>query len=143
MNNKTKSQNKRDKRQLHVGRCLCGSIRYTLDAAPNFSHYCCCDDCQRWSGAPAVAWVDFPQNALKLEDNRKYLKMFRSSPVSQRAFCSNCGSSIFAIDDDGKNMSATIVTLDKPNSCHPGSVSYISYAPRWFCVKALKKDNDT
>lgn len=122
-----------------TGKCLCGSIRFSFNAKPVWPHYCCCDDCQRWSGAPAVAWVDFPQSSFGIQDPNKLLKRYRSSPTSERAFCSKCGSSLFAIDDDGKNMSVTIVTLDRPNLHRPESVSYTTFAPRWLPLKALRK----
>lgn len=122
-----------------AGKCLCGSITYFFAAEPIWPHYCCCDDCQRWSGAPTVAWVDFPQSSFSLNDPNGWLKIYRSSSASQRAFCSQCGSSLFAIDDDGKNMSVTIVTLDRPNLHRPETVSYVTFAPRWLPIKALKE----
>lgn len=123
--------------KLYSGSCLCGSIRFAFDAAPDWPHYCCCDDCQKWSGAPAVAWVDFPQASFHLTDGNQFLKRFKSSPIAHRAFCSNCGASLFAIDDDGKNMSVTISALERPNLHHPESVSYTCFAPKWFPHKNL------
>ena len=119
------------------GRCLCGGIQFEFSSQPDWPHYCCCDDCQKWSGAPTVAWVDFPQVAFKLSDPQNLLRKFKSSPIAQRAFCSQCGSSLFAIDDDGKNMSVTITTLDRPNLHCPESVSYTSFAPKWFPHKKI------
>jgi hypothetical protein len=116
---------------------LCGGIEFTFSAAPDWPHYCCCDDCQRWSGAPAVAWVDFPQSSFQLFDPQDLLRTFKSSPIARRAFCSRCGSSLFAIDDDGKNMSVTITTLDRPNPHQPESVSYTSFSPKWFPHKKI------
>ncbi len=43
-----------------TGGCLCGQIRYTLAASPEFPHFCTCHMCQKWTGAPVVAWADFP-----------------------------------------------------------------------------------
>ena len=40
-----------------TGGCLCGSLRYAVAAAPTNPHFCTCRQCQRWSGAPVVAWV--------------------------------------------------------------------------------------
>jgi len=116
----------------YSGGCLCGAVRFSFDATPVLPHYCCCDDCQKWSGAPAVAWVDFTQASFHLTDENQYLKKFKSSPIAHRAFCSNCGASLFAIDDDGLNMSVTISSLDRPNLHQPESVSYKSFAPKWF-----------
>ncbi|MBU6182936.1 MAG: GFA family protein [Verrucomicrobia bacterium] len=132
-----KPQAKRVSASSYTGACLCGGIRFTFHAEPDWPHYCCCDDCQKWSGAPAVAWVDFPQSAFHIDDEKAYLRRFKSSPIAHRAFCSNCGTSLFAIDDDGRNMSVTITSLDRPNLHRPESVSYTSFAARWFPHKEL------
>jgi hypothetical protein len=79
-----------------------------------------------------VAWVDFPQTSFHLSDETGVLRKDKSSPIARRAFCSTCGTSLFAIDEDGKNMSVTITTLDRPNLHRPESVSYTSFAPKWF-----------
>jgi hypothetical protein len=116
----------------YTGKCLCQSIRYEVSAPAEWPHYCCCDDCQKWSGAPTVAWVNFPQSAFTLHDEHLLLKKYRTSSIGQRAFCSACGSSLFYIDDDGKLISLVITSLDRPNLHRPESVSYKSMAPRWF-----------
>ena len=90
-----------------AGKCLCGGITFTFSAEPNWPHYCCCDDCQKWSGAPAVAWVDFPQSSFGLGDPEKLLRKHKSGGLAHRAFCSRCGSSLFAIDDDGPGFDET------------------------------------
>jgi hypothetical protein len=131
---------KKTKLTKHSGRCLCGGIEFEFSSPPNWPHYCCCDDCQKWSGAPAVAWVDFPQASFFISDEKGFLKKYKSSEITHRAFCSNCGSSLFAIDDNGKNMSVTITSLDKPNFHKPESMSYISFAPKWFPHRKIKED---
>ena len=130
-------KSKQAKSSAYSGSCLCGGIKFIFDSQPNWPHYCCCDDCQKWSGAPAVAWVDFPQTSFHITDEQGYLRKFKSSPITHRAFCSHCGTSLFAIDDDGKNMSVTITTLDRPNLHRPESVSYTSFTARWFPHKEL------
>jgi hypothetical protein len=118
--------------KTYPGRCLCGGVRFVFSAEPNWPHYCCCDDCQKWSGAPAVAWVDFPQAGFRVTRGSRLLRRFKSSPIAERAFCTRCGSSLFAIDDDGRNMSVAITALDRPNLHRPESVSYVQFAARWF-----------
>jgi hypothetical protein len=84
--------------------------------------------------------VDFPQSSFQLSDPQALLRTFKSTPIARRAFCSRCGSSLFAIDDYGQNMSVTITTLDSPNPHHPESVSYTSFSPKWFPHKKLVEE---
>ena len=39
------------------GGCVCGGVRYRLEAAPTQVNDCHCLDCRRSSGAPFVTWV--------------------------------------------------------------------------------------
>ena len=75
-----------------AGGCLCGRLRYTVSAEPSNPHYCSCRQCQRWSGAPVVAWIDAPLSATRIDGA---LSWHRSSERAQRGFCPSCGSTIF------------------------------------------------
>ena len=125
----------------YTGGCLCGKIRYRLSGKPKFPHFCSCDDCQRWSGAPIVAWVDFPCAELVWDGKGEEPTLFRSSEHTQRGFCSSCGGTLCALDDGSGFVSMTISTMDNPSVIVPKSHSYTEMAPRWLIVKAkaLKK----
>ncbi len=119
----------------HAGGCLCGRIRYRLRGAPEFPHFCSCRQCQRSSGAPVVAWVDFPLAALAWEGPGGEPAYFRQEET-RRGFCPSCGGAICAIDDDSDAVSITIATLDDPGALVPVSHSYPDSAPAWLRVKA-------
>ena len=120
----------------YTGGCLCGKIRYRLSGNPSFPHFCSCDDCQRWSGAPVVAWVDFPRASLVWESPDGEPALFRSSKRTQRGFCSSCGGTLCALDDGSNSVSITISTLDDPSAIVPKAHSYAEMAPKWLVVKA-------
>ena len=46
------------------GGCLCGALRYRLDAAPLDIGYCHCSMCRRSTGAPVLAWACIPAAAF-------------------------------------------------------------------------------
>ena len=58
--------------------------------------------CQRFSGAPVVAASAFPREAVVFtQGNPKYFEatqehamFYESSPIAERGFCPNCGSSL-------------------------------------------------
>jgi len=51
-------------KEKYTGGCACGRVSFSISGKASFPHFCSCNVCQRWSGAPVVAWVDFPLNAL-------------------------------------------------------------------------------
>lgn len=123
---------------IYSGGCLCRKIRYQLSGKPSFPHFCSCDDCQRWSGAPVVAWVDFPRESLVWLGTGGKPSIIKSSEQTSRGFCSSCGSSLSAWDNnsDSDSVSITISTMDDPNMIIPKSHSYPKMAPKWLVVKA-------
>ncbi|MFD2205560.1 GFA family protein [Kiloniella antarctica] len=115
------------------GGCLCGHIRFQATGKPTFPHLCSCRMCQTWSGAPTVAWVEFPLKNFSWTGPGGEPAKFKSSEKTQRGFCPNCGGSICAIDEGYDKISLTITTFDEPSVLVPGKqFSYRKSAPKWF-----------
>lgn len=85
--------------KIRSGGCLCGSIRFEVTGEPGNPHTCSCDICQRHSGAPSLAWVEFERDVVTWTGEGGAPSTFRSSDYSSRAFCPVCGSTLGAIDD--------------------------------------------
>ena len=113
------------------GGCECGHIRYVVRGEPSSPHYCHCRRCQRLSGAPVVAWVDFPLAALSFE-GAEPARYRQASGATDRGFCPKCGGSIFAQDDGSALICLTIVSLDDPNLVPPEYESFKESAPDWL-----------
>lgn len=119
----------------YSGGCLCGNIRYRTDGTPSFPHFCSCRMCQRWSGAPIVAWVDFPRASLVFDGPGGEPTFHRSSATAQRGFCPRCGGTLCALDDGADTICMTVATLDDPNAIIPESQSYRESAPAWLKLR--------
>src|SRR3989338_5772250 len=114
----------------YTGGCQCGNIRYTLKGKPTNPHFCHCHMCQRFSGAPVVAWVDLPLSSLSYKGNKPVL--YRSSKKAQRGFFPKCHSQLFALDDGSDMVCMTIATMDKPNLIKPEYDSFKESSPSWM-----------
>lgn len=123
----------------HTGGCLCGSIRYEAMGEPTEVGYCHCRMCQKSLGGLFGVFVFF--------DRQKFLftagdpTFFRSSPLKERSFCPNCGSSLtmWNADKGNQNHVAILVgTLDHPEHFPPekysGSHSGIESQVPWFRI---------
>jgi len=117
----------------YAGGCLCGQVRYRSAGPPSFPHYCSCRMCQRASGAPIVAWVEFARDALSFE-GPGMPALHRSSEKMQRGFCPKCGGTICSIEDGSDKIYITVATLDDPNAVVPASQSFPESAPAWLKV---------
>lgn len=125
------------------GTCLCGGLQFELEGEPVFPHSCACSMCRRWAGAPWMDWVEFPRAGLRWlgEDN---LKLYRSSPKTQRGFCQLCGSSLVALDDDSEWVSVARESLRDPDpSLRPRSTSFPEGLPAWIQIPSLPPPKDS
>lgn len=89
--------------------------------------------CQKHSGAPTVAWVEYVRDAVEWTGPGGSAATYRSSEISSRAFCPLCGSTIGAIDDDPV-VALVTGAFDKPDAAalRPVKHSFRSGKPRWL-----------
>ncbi|MEM7121457.1 MAG: GFA family protein [Pseudomonadota bacterium] len=75
-----------------TGGCLCGAVRYEADQPPNEVYACHCRYCQRYTGSAFWAGAKFPEGALRFIAGAP--SSHRATPLLERYFCTDCGSSI-------------------------------------------------
>lgn len=124
------------------GGCLCGHIRYVALAEPDNPHLCSCRQCQRWSGAPVVAWADVPLAALIFNGPGGEPLWYRSSNWARRGFCPICGGTVCAADDGASVIGLTVATFDDPEIAAPVSHSFSGSAPCWLRVATAVDEGD-
>jgi hypothetical protein len=83
-----------------TGRCLCGSVTYSVDAEPIAQAVCHCTNCQRQTSSPFSVVVGVPRDTFEVEGDT--LASFSTTAddhggETQRNFCSACGSPLFSI----------------------------------------------
>jgi hypothetical protein len=125
----------------YMGSCLCGYIPYSAKGEPSFPHLCFCHMCQKWSGAPTVAWVEFSINDIRWDGVGGEPAFYRSSAKTRRGFCLKCGGTLCALDDGYENVSITIASLNDANAIVPDQqYSYQESKPSWWVVN-VKHEN--
>lgn len=121
--------------EKYSGGCLCGHITYEVKDKPTFPHLCSCHMCQKWSGAPTVAWADFSLKTFKWNGLGGEPTFYRSSAEAQRGFCPKCGGTLCALEDKSDTICITLASLDDPSLVIPGKQhSYQKEAPSWWKV---------
>jgi len=123
---------------MHKGSCLCGSIQYEIDGELSDFGYCHCASCRKASGSAYGANIGAARTDLMLTDPNDYLKEFESSPGKVRAFCSNCGSPIFAY----LRLSAEILrirlgTIDTPLGKNAKAHTFVSDKADWDEIDSM------
>ena len=72
------------------GKCLCGKVRFTMEAESE-GGMCHCKMCRRWGGGLPYAGA----HGTVLIESEETLRWWKSSPWGERGFCGECGSSLF------------------------------------------------
>ena len=84
--------------QPFTGGCLCGAIRYRIDAPLNSVSACHCTHCRRISGAGSSHNALVPTSAVTFTAGKT--KVYKDTADSGNAlfrnFCGDCGSSLFS-----------------------------------------------
>ena len=123
------------------GGCLCNETTFTAKGEPINPHLCSCTMCQKSSGAPTVAWVEFPLATFQWTGSSKP-GLYQSSKKTQRCFCRNCGGLLGTLNEGYPNVCITIASLHNPNFIVPSKQhSYKEAAPCWWQVSILNKES--
>ena len=87
------------------GACHCGDITFEAEVDPDKVAICSCTDCQTLSGAPLRASVIVAADKFRLLSGEpaSYVKVAESGNKRLQAFCSRCGSPLYATAADDPN----------------------------------------
>ena len=75
------------------GSCLCGGIRFEVDAARSLTH-CHCNNCRKLSGAAFASYVHVDTDKFRFIAGEELIQRFESAPGSFRNFCRVCSSTV-------------------------------------------------
>ncbi|SMF76580.1 Uncharacterized conserved protein [Azospirillum oryzae] len=94
--------------RVWTGGCLCGGVRYAIDAQPEPISFCHCSQCRR-QHSHVGAYTGLPRAALRLLTDDT-LTWYASSDRARRGFCARCGAGLFweALDQSGVEPRITV-----------------------------------
>jgi hypothetical protein len=130
-----------------TGSCLCGAIRFSIDAPVKELRACHCRNCQKAGGAQGSVNAVLPSSAFRITQGtpKRYSALADSGRRLNRYFCGDCGSPIYSqreatpemvvvragsMDDDAPDMKVTAhiwtksarpwAHIDPASQQHPG-----------------------
>ncbi len=125
-----------------TGGCVCGAVRYEVNAAPLLMFKCHCRDCQRVTGGAFVPGLLVPAAAFRLTKGKlKYHFTPRlAGGQHKRGFCADCGSRITGGENEGSPqqpfVGITAGSLDDPGWFQAQMDFFISDAQPWDLMDA-------
>lgn len=117
---------------MRQGGCQCGAVRYEAEGDPLHHALCHCADCRASAGAPAVAWIAFPEAAVRVTAGATVT--YAGKGGARRQFCGTCGTGLLYTN---AGMLPGIVdiqsaTLDDAGANPPGAQIQRAERLEWF-----------
>jgi hypothetical protein len=116
-----------------TGGCLCGSVRYSVEAEPMFTVVCHCISCQKQSGSAFSVEFIVASSSVSVQGQTKtFHEKGDSGKAVERRFCPECGSALIswgAMMPDALFIKAG--TLDDPSWIAPTMEVYCDRAQPW------------
>ena len=119
-----------------TGSCLCGGIRYEIDAELKAVSNCHCGQCRKASGAAFGTGATIPTASFRFLVGEELLKEWESSPGKRRCFCGRCGSPILKRNDARpETLRLRLGTLDTDPGVKPSKHIYVGSKAPWVEIK--------
>ena len=100
------------------GGCACGRIRYEAEVEKDDAYLCHCRMCQRATGSVSIAFTNLKKAAIAWAREPDW---YQSSPIAQRPYCRECGTSLGFSHPDHDKMDLTVASFDDPSRFRPTS----------------------
>lgn len=114
------------------GGCLCGAVRYTVDAPIEQAEHCFCTMCRKAHGAAFSTNALVPTASLDIQ-GQEQLSVYRSSPNREKLFCSRCGSQLFIRRLNApEGMVIALGSLDDDPGIRPGRSVFAASKAAWI-----------
>jgi hypothetical protein len=117
------------------GQCLCGKVQFEVDGELGETRFCYCELCRRANGTAFSANVPILVENHRLLTGHDFIREYESSPGAFRAFCSNCGSPVYArVARDPRHVRIRLGTLAKEADAKVVAHVWVRSKPNWFSI---------
>jgi hypothetical protein len=117
------------------GRCHCGHITFEAQADPDNAGICHCTDCQSLSGSAFRMFLRITDDSFRILSGKPtvYVKIAESGAEREQAFCSRCGSPIYAtaVGEGPKIYSIRLGTVRQRDQFVPRVQIWTRSRQRW------------
>lgn len=120
----------------YKGECLCGAIKYEIDAfGPRLAH-CHCSMCRKFHGAPCVTLGEVNRSNFRWIQGEEALQSYVAENGTIRRFCRYCGSSLtFSSPNTSEDIvEISLGTLDSDLNAKPDAHIYVGSKANWTVI---------
>ena len=117
----------------YKGSCLCGRIRFEVDAFAPLTGNCHCSMCRKFHGAAFATIAEARREDFRWTAGEDLLKAYTAGNGTTRRFCANCGSSLtFASPHaDPELVEIALGCFDDEVPVRPDAHIYVGSGAAW------------
>jgi hypothetical protein len=114
------------------GSCLCGGVKFELEAAADRIRFCHCDSCKKLSGGGATANIRATSAEIRIVEGGDLIQTYQPAEGSAKTFCLACGSNLFGGGwPDSEYCSVRITTFEEPLGTLPAAHLFVRSLAPW------------
>ena len=119
---------------MHNGSCLCGAVKYQVDAPIESATHCHCSQCRSRGARRHLRQRALEQ--LRWTAGEDLVTRYHSSPGVTRSFCRQCGATLQWYSDKAHPnwVSIALGTLDSPLGEIPQKHIYPESKADWYAI---------
>ncbi len=115
------------------GSCLCGAVKFEIDAFLPQAAHCHCSMCRKFHGAAFATIAGVPRSGFRWVAGETALKAYTAINGTTRTFCRHCGSSLTF---SSPNASPEVIeialgTLDGDVPVKPDAHIFVGSGTNW------------
>jgi hypothetical protein len=116
---------------LH-GTCLCGGVKFEVDAEPESLRVCHCTSCKKLAGSGATVNFGAPADAIRIVAGEDLLQSFTPPDGSAKTFCRVCGTNLFGAGwPESGRASVRVPTIEDPVDAKVGVHLFVRSLAPW------------
>lgn len=117
---------------MYLGGCLCGRVRFEIDAAIRSIVYCHCSQCRKAQGSAFATNGIVDTAHFRIIAGAENLSGYESSPGQKKYFCKHCGSPILSRSTTTpEQVRVRIGTLDSDITERPTAHIFSTSKANW------------
>ena len=114
------------------GSCLCGRVAFEVELPFRRANHCHCSRCRKHSGTFGLTQGRVPRSQFRLLSGEDSLRVFQPQGGKVKAFCVECGSSLFGGDwPGGDEVSLRLGSLDGDPQIRPQYHTFVGSRAPW------------
>lgn len=121
------------------GSCLCGSVRFEIDAPAGPFEICHCNRCRKVSGSIGMPTIGVLSKNYRFLSGDECITSYDApllygEPAYRTMFCSKCGSPVPPPDPQEETLEIPAGLLDDDPGIKPDKHIFVEFLPAWDAI---------